>query len=222
MKKRGFLICFIGMDGTGKTTICRRLIKILDYYGLEFKYVHARLIPFVSKLFIFFGKIFLINKYDKIDYFKYSKLKKYKIKRYKYLFYIYAFVLFFDYIVQFIFKVGIPLIYKKNIICDRYVHDLIINDISVDMDLTKNDIMNLLNIVLPIFPKPDIIFLLDVDEKVAYQRKEDVPNIDYLIERRKIYLEIGTYCKMFIIDTSKNLDVLLNIVSSKIIEHFRF
>lgn len=55
---------------------------------------------------------------------------------------------------------------------------------------------------------PDILFLIDLPEEIAHKRKDDVPSVDYLRDRRKMYLYIGNEYKMTILDGSMPLDEL--------------
>jgi hypothetical protein len=45
-----------------------------------------------------------------------------------------------------------------------------------------------------------IVFLLDVDEQVAFARKNDVPNLQYLTCRRNIYLQIASHLNIPTVD----------------------
>jgi dTMP kinase len=47
-----------------------------------------------------------------------------------------------------------------------------------------------IHVGLLILPTPDVTFLVDLPEEVAYRRKNDVPHIDYLKDRRKVYHQI--------------------------------
>jgi len=116
--------------------------------------------------------------------------------------------LMFDYSLQIIFKVKLPLIFGKNIVCDRYIYDTMITDLSVDMNYSRDKVTNVLKNLLRFFPEPNITFLIDVPEEIAYKRKDDTPSIEYLRERREIYLDVGRKYGMIILDGSKRLEEL--------------
>ena len=71
-----------------------------------------------------------------------------------------------------------------------------------------DSIRRLLKKCFRIAPKPDIAFLIDLPEEIAYQRKNDTPSIGYLKERREIYLNIGNEYEMMILDGTKSLEEL--------------
>lgn len=209
MKSKGFLICFTGMDGTGKTTLSKELVKSLKERGIECKYVYARLTPIISKPFMLIGRlVFLRGRNMFENYSDYSNTKRTAIERNSFLSRIYQQILLFDYFFQVFFKVKVPLIFNKNIVCDRYVYDTVITDLSVDMNYSKDRVIDMLDNLLRIFPEPDTTFLIDVPEEIAYQRKDDTPSIEYLRERRDTYLNVGRECKMVILNGSKKLEEL--------------
>ena len=209
MKTKGFLICFTGIDGTGKTTLSKELVELLNEKGIKCKYVYARLNPFILKPFILLGGLVFLRRGEiSENYFEYSNTKRRAIEKHSFLSRIYQQILLFDYILQIFFKVKLPLIFGKNIVCDRYIYDTVITDLSVDMNYSRDRVMNLLDNLLRFSPKPDITFLIDVPEKTAYQRKNDTPSIGYLKERRDIYLDVGKEYEMVILNGSKSLKEL--------------
>jgi dTMP kinase len=73
--------------------------------------------------------------------------------------------------------------------------------------------------LLHLFPKPDLIFLVDVPEEIAYQRKDDVPSMDYLKVRRNSYLDIGEGYDMRLLDGCKDLTELKERVQKEVFEY---
>lgn len=219
MKDKGFLICFTGIDGTGKTALSKELVELLNKKGVKCRYVYGRLTPFILKPFILIGEwIFLRGKNAFEDYSQYSNRKRRALEKHSFLSRTYQQILLFDYAIQIIFKVKLPLIFGKNIVCDRYIYDTVITDLSVDMNYSKEKVISLLDNLLRFFPPPDIAFLIDALEKIAYRRKDDTPSIDYLKERRERYLDVGKEYEMVILDGSKSLEELKNSVQKEVFE----
>jgi len=222
MKTRGFLICFTGVDGSGKTTLSIELVKLLNSNRIKCRYVYGRLEPFILKPFMIIGrKIFLREKDMFNDYTEYSNTKKKAIKSNPFLSKVYQLILLFDYSLQLLFRIRLPLIFGKNIVCDRYVYDTVITDLSVDMDYSGHEIKKLLKKCFYIALKPDIAFLIDVPEEVAFQRKDDTPSIEYLKERRRVYLKIGEEYNMMLLDGSKDLTELKELVQREAFEYMK-
>ena len=218
-KKSPLLICFTGIDGTGKTTLSKELVELMNKKGVKCKYVYARLNPFILTPFILIGNwIFLRGKDISKNYLEYSNVKRKAIEKHSFLSRTYQQILMFDYRVQIFFKVKLPLIFGKNIVCDRYAYDTIITDLSVDMNYSKDTVMSMLNNLLRFFPEPDITFLIDVPEEIAYQRKDDTPAVEYLEERRKVYLDVGKAYGMMILDGSKSLEELKDSIQKEVFE----
>ncbi len=209
MKKKGMFICFTGMDGAGKTTLAKFLTKYLREEGIKVIYIYGRYVPIVLSPFMLMGKLlFLHNKDFYGDYSEYSNTKKTASKKHPILAGLYQHLLLFDYFFQVLFKVKLPLLFGKNIICDRYIYDTIVTDLSVDFNYTEEDVKKSLSKTLSLFPTSDITFLVDLPEEIAYQRKDDVPSIEYLRDRRKMYLYMGKEYKMIILDGTMPLDKL--------------
>lgn len=220
MRSKACLICFTGIDGTGKTTLSKELVELLNKKGVKCQYVYARLNTHILKPFVILGEwVFLRKKDISKNYSEYSNTKRKAIEKHSFLSYVYQQILLFDYLLQVFFKVKLPLIFGKNIICDRYVYDTVITDLSVDMNYSRDDTISILNNLLRFCPKPNITFLIDVPEEIAFQRKDDTPSIDYLKERRNIYLDIGKEEEMVILDGSKNLEELQYEIEKRVIQN---
>lgn len=219
MKHR--FICFTGIDGAGKTTQAKLLAKTLNEKGIKSKYVYNRYIPILWKPFMILAqKIFLKGKDKFKDYKGYSNTKR-RIFKNKLFHLAYQYIILGDYFFQILFKIKIPLRYT-NIVCDRYIYDTVITDLSVDLNYSKKEIKNLINNLFKIFPKPDIVFLIDINEEIAFKRKTDVPALEYLKERREIYSWLGREYKMIILSGENDIKELNNKIletTNKLIEN---
>ncbi|HED00782.1 MAG TPA: hypothetical protein ENN18_10425 [Proteobacteria bacterium] len=217
--RRRFLICFTGIDGSGKTTLSKELVASLNQKGVKCKYVYARLNPFMLKPFIILGEwIFLRRKNISHNYHDYSNTKKIAIKRHSFLSGLYQKILLFDYFIQIFFKVKLPLVFGKSIVCDRYVYDTVITDLSVDMNYSKDKALELINKLHHFFPEPDMTFLIDLPEEIAFHRKNDTPSLDYLKDRRELYLEIGEEYDMIFLDGLQTLEQLKQKIEQTVLQ----
>jgi len=183
--KKGKLVCFIGIDGSGKSTLSKMLYEHLKKRNIKCKHVYGRLLPKLTKpIFIIAQKIFL--KKSKSNYKLYSKTKQDIIKKHGFLSKIYTYLLLFEYFWLILFKIRIPLALGYMIVCDRYVYDTVINDFPVTTYREKC-IVSWINKIFEFAPYPDITFLVDVPEDVAMNRKDDIPDIEYVKEKRNLY-----------------------------------
>ncbi len=214
-------ICFTGIDGSGKSTLAQALVAELERKGVRSKYVYSRFRPLILKPIGRIGRLlFLRGKDIRNDYAEYSNAKK-ALFQTRFLPSVYERLLLFDYLLQAIFHVKLPLMLGKNIVCDRYVYDTIITDLAVDMSYSRGKVKRLLQHCFFLLPKPDLVFLIDVPEEVAFYRKNDVPSIDYLKERKKIYLDIAQECGMNILDGTQELMELESEVKEKVFQWAR-
>jgi dTMP kinase len=94
-----------------------------------------------------------------------------------------------EYRFEIFFKIYVPLKLGKSVLSDRYVYDTIIN-LSVNLNDSVEDFKANLFKFSASCPKPDLVVYVDVPEEVAFQRKDDIPSINYLKKRRKLYLTI--------------------------------
>ena len=85
-------------------------------------------------------------------------------------------------------------------VCDRYIYDTLITDFAVDMNLSVDRIQSLLDTCFAVVPQPDVNFLIDVSEEVAFARKNDVHSKKYLMDRRRIYQQIAQTHNMHILN----------------------
>ncbi|MEM0374364.1 MAG: dTMP kinase [Sulfolobaceae archaeon] len=98
------------------------------------------------------------------------------------------------------------------VIMDRYFYSTIAYQGAMGVDIKW------LKCVNSIFPNPDIIFLLDIDPKIALGRIKENDIFNYkeklssLYKVRKIYLELAKEFKMHVIDASKPLDEVIKTI----------
>lgn len=216
---RGYLICIIGIDGSGKTTQAKKLAANLRKKGQNSKYVYGRIIPVFPRPFMFLGKKMFLRKNNiYTDFNNYSTDKK-KLFNNRFLSAIYQNFILFDYLLQVFVKIQLPLLFGKTLVSDRYAYDTIITDLSVDLDYSDEKMKKMLRSLLKIIPKPDIAFLIDVPEEVAFSRKDDVPDIEYLKERRVNYLKVGAWCNMPVIDGAKSINEVEDLITNKTLDY---
>ncbi len=209
-------ICFTGIDGSGKSTLARRLVAKLESNGKKSQYVYSRFRPQLIRPLAAAGRsLFLRNKNIYKDYSEYSGTRK-SLFRNRFLSMVYERLLLFDYCMQTVMKVKRPLIRGVNVVCDRYVYDTVITDLAADMGYSQGKIARELKRCFWVLPKPDIVFLIDTPEDIAFSRKNDVPSVDYLRDRRMIYLQAGKEHNMIILDGAKDLDSLMMEIWAKV------
>lgn len=206
MGKQSRLICFIGIDGSGKTTLSKNVVSRLADRNYNCVYNYGRVKPVISRLLMATGRTFFLKRPKSAiytDYTNYTREKKEKLQN-KFFKKIFVSSLLIDQIIQLNYIIRLKRISGKTIICDRYIHDTIVTDIGSNLNYSSDEVVSLINFGLKFVPKPDLVFYVDIDEEIAFRRKNDVPDIEYLRERRVMYKNCSQILKFIFIDGSKS------------------
>ena len=197
------LIAIMGIDGSGKTTQTALLYKALKKLGYnKVKVIYAgntgiklgRKYSFYLSLplDIFIHRIMKMEKQD--FYEKYPKLASLE-----------EFLLFLNYILLVLPKILLCQRFFKVTIADRYVYDYVLSRVAFIGNL---HILN--QILLCMTPKPKVTILLDVDENIAYNRKNREKPLGELKVLRKLYLNLVIKLGGYSVQTSKSKTEVLN------------
>lgn len=216
MRKRwGMLICFVGMDGTGKTTQAKRLVAALQAKGIKSRYGWNGYEQFLTWPLIALGQALFLQKKDAFkDYAGYSQTKRGLFKN-GFLSWAYELLVLLDYLAQTMVKVVIPLMLGRTVVSDRYIYDLVVN-LAVDLDYPEAKIWSIVDKLSFLLPKPDLIFFLDNPEQVSYGRKSDIPSIAHLTNRRRIYLDMARKAGATVLDGSRGLEEVESAIQGEI------
>lgn len=203
------LINIIGIDGAGKTTLALNLAGHLQKKDASIRYRYcqyfAKLLYPVKRL----AKLTVMRRTDEFkDYNAYNTTKKTTSTRFPILAGIYAAIWLLDYILQSFYKISLPILSGKRLIIDRYIFD-----IAVNLSLTTNRKPEFAEKIIKSFfkfiPEPDRVIFIDLPEEVAFSRKDDIQDIEYLRERRERYLYLGKKFGFIIIDGTRTPEQLL-------------
>ena len=184
------LVAFIGIDGSGKTTISLKVTKLLNEMNEKSIYIS----PF-RYIFLNYFLEFVKRKGDATGVNPYLTVSKkpFPARLWPYLALI-------DNLMFFFVKIR-PLLAKyKYVICDRYFYDFYL---SFEYYGYADEFIKLL--CFKILPKPDLTFVLDVPPKIAYERKKEHP-LNFYVEQRRRYLHLASRFNLNLIDTSKEFD----------------
>jgi thymidylate kinase len=203
---KGKLICFTGIDGAGKTTLSKYLTETLVSRGLKYKYVYGRFLPVIVRPFWAASKLLFLRSKDlDKNYAEYTSAKKTRLRNPVFA-RMHELLLILDYSLQIVVKATIPLLFGTNLVCDRYVYDTVITDLAPDLGYSNDKVIQMIEFCLKYMPRPDLVFLIDVDEDTTLKRKTDVPDIQYLTDRRKIYTLLKSGEKMVLLNGSLSLE----------------
>lgn len=206
----------MGIDGSGKTALAKELFNTMNKKGFETKYWWCKFESFKLEYFLVKGfKRFFTNSGRSNWDGNFSK----RPHRNPPSLYVYQYFVIISYIYRIFLNIRLPLFFGRTVICDRYIYDALV-DFAIEFEYPKEKTQKMLKIFFSLTPKPDLIFLVDLPEEIAYKRKKDIPSISYLSKRREIYLEMQERINnVILLDGNKGLNELSDMIKSKAIEH---
>jgi thymidylate kinase len=206
---RGRLICLIGIDGSGKTTLAHGLVGWLGVRGQVYRYVYARFLPILVRPIWRIAKWLTRSRWDQRQgYAEYTARKRSMLKPGIFS-RLHETSILVDYWFQILIKVSLPLRMGRNLVCDRYIYDTVVSDLAPDLGYSTVRVMEVVDRFLAAMPKPDLVFLMDVPEAATLSRKMDVAAEEYLTERRGIYRALAHRERTFPLDGTLPAEQLL-------------
>jgi thymidylate kinase len=210
-------VCFSGIDGSGKTTLCKNVVAELRSNKVPSRYVYGRFLPvLVSPLFKITSSL-VLHKNGLQKQSEPAKQNKKRLLRNPVVLRLYVTGVLLDQLLRVLLKISLPSVFKKDVvICDRYLLDTIVTDVALACDLDDDEVVHLVNTSQRVFPKPSFFFLVDVPPAVAYQRKKDVHSLKALEQLSNTYLKTAKRVGATIIDGTLEPSKLTHIVLTKL------
>lgn len=172
------LIVFCGMDGTGKTTLAKKVTGFLEEHGHDFEFIHGHGYNVSQNTFA---------------------LSDETTRKLRYFFRCMVPLALMDNLCTYYFKYR-PILKSRFLVCDRYFYDKVARMMFYGIcdEFTAKAYLRLL-------PRPDFTFFLDIDPAEAFQRKQEYSKEEYQ-RFRQVYRFVADELEMPIIDTSLPLD----------------
>jgi len=192
MKKS--IICFIGTDGAGKSTIISELKKRLEG-EIKVKSVYFGWKPFLptTKLLSFILKKKKYQIADKMN-LKTNKTSGERFNLFQEVMLSYYYI---EYLSRYIFQLRL-LSHKKIILVDRYFYDLYAHYHYAEHSY-------IFPFLLKLMPKPDLTFFLTADIQTAKERKPEM-DLKLLQEHYQRYQKISGLIGAKIVTTDQKLE----------------
>jgi thymidylate kinase len=181
------LVCILGIDGAGKTTLAQALVKRLAEHDRRAVYHYGRIVPFFSRALMALGRrVFLRRQNFWRDYSGYRAQKQQRMKN-PLLRTLFAASVWTDLLIQ-SWWMRLKMGRRFDImVLDRYVYDTLINEMAVHFASTPEAFLRQTRAALALVPKPDLLFYIRVPVETAFSRKDDIPDPSFLEERRNYY-----------------------------------
>ena len=186
------IVSFMGVDGSGKSTLIKLLRKKLKNKFTKIKYIHLR--PY----------LILLDK-STVQSNPHNSKETWPILlnlvRILYWLIIYRF-----YFYLFANKSG------QLIIFDRYAHDLMIDPIRYKFNLP----INIAKFILDLFPNPNLWIVVNAPIKVLEKRKKELPTKE-LKRQIRTYLNFAKQKKnSIVVNTNNSVQSCLSVIIKKI------
>lgn len=210
---RGMLVCFTGIDGSGKTTQAERVVAEFEDLGVPAMHVWARWRPFFS--YPFMGVLYVVLGWRRKDYHKSSILKR-----------IWGYLLLIDHSLFFL-RYIYPGLLRGRVVCiDRYVVDQLV---EMRYDGLYNE--RAARLLIRLLPTPSETFMMDVPAEEAVSRKDDTQEMldrlhidtdarSYLEERRALFHEVTDDLDVTLIDTTRPIEETHAEVADRVFESY--
>jgi thymidylate kinase len=190
---RSIVISFMGVDGSGKSTLIELLRKKLKNKFKKIKYVHLR--PYL---------ILLDKSTIQANPHKTKKTWPILLNFIRILYWLIIYRLFF-----YLFA-NKP---RQLIIFDRYADDLMIDPIRYKFNLPNR----ITKFILNFFPNPSLWIVLNAPIKVLEKRKKELPTKE-LKKQIRIYLNFAKQRKnSIVINTNNSVQSSLSLIIKKLI-----
>ncbi|MBN2071282.1 MAG: hypothetical protein JW814_07495 [Candidatus Krumholzibacteriota bacterium] len=204
--KRGILV-LSGLDGTGKSSQASILSGRLASSGVKNVMIWNRWKPFFSAPLVFLARRSLsrTKNAQTAEYSSFTAAKKDKmrspVKRK-----LWQAMVWSEYAVQ----VNLRLLFHnypyRAIISDRYLFDTLV-DMAVNFSIPPSRLGELFdNILFRFFPRPAMAIFFDIDPEKGATRKSDGTPVEYLDDRRALYLEMAKMTGSPVIDSALPID----------------
>lgn len=199
---RAKLVCVLGIDGSGKTTLTTSLKARLEADGKRTEYVWCGWRSFESLP----GRAMkrLLRRGDRRVAAGTARSGSPRA--------VYPFAIV-DYILNTLPKMRRALRRTDFVVSDRYVYDVTAAFVAA----ANARVSRRYTFFHRLYPRPDHLFYIDVPAEVAMARKDDVPSREYLIGLQKAYAEVLPRDRVTILDGTQPSAVLLDIIYKKVV-----
>ena len=185
-----FVIAFMGVDGSGKSTLIKKLNKRLKKKYKRIKYLHLR--PY-----------FFLKDTRTVNQNPHGQKLRSKLV---------SFLIIFNWL--FVYRVFFFINLKlKNqlIIFDRFAHDLLIDKARYRLNLSQK----FTKYILSLFPEPNLWLILNAPIKLVEKRKKELPTKE-LKRQMKEYLSFSKKkSNSLIINTSYEIEKNISLILRK-------
>ena len=221
MTQPALLICFIGIDGSGKTTQAQLLVDWLTSRGVESTYVWSRgEVLAIRKIFLSLGRRVLGTSTREIasdqESYRSYQSRKSKLMENPLVRTLWSAMIHPEHLVQINRDIRRKMRNGCVVVCDRYLWDS-----TVDLAVLNNKnpawlLSGLNRIKWKFVPQPTITFFIDIPPEEAIKRKNDIPSFEDVQRRANLYRYLAEHESLTVIDGCGDVATIQNVVTTTV------
>lgn len=182
------MICFMGLDGSGKSTSIEYACRQLKSRGYKVEIVRAAYVIVFLRGVITLGKKLLMKKDSDPfsgDYRAYLESLRRNADRGG-VYQIFSFLTTMEFKAQIFFQIRLKRWLGRTLLVDRYIYDNVVT-YAANLDLGEEYMEKTMNGKWKRVPRPDKIIYIQTPVEVCCARKDDIPDPLYLEIRQPRY-----------------------------------
>lgn len=210
-------ICFMGLDGSGKSTGIEYARRTLEERGVRVKVVRAAYVVKVMSFFVKVGKKLLLKeKSDPYggDYKSYLEgLRRQSRKGFAYR--VFSALTTFEFKCQIFFNITLQRLFGRTLLVDRYIYDNAVT-YAANLGLGEEYMRETIEKKWRRAPKPARIIYIKTPVEVCLSRKDDIPDPLYLEIREPLYQRIAEMYDARVISGDDGLSRMQNEIMAEV------
>lgn len=205
------IICFIGLDGSGKSTSIEHAYNELKKQDMKVEIVRVAYVVKVMSFCVKIGKRILLKKDSDPytgDYKSYLRKMRSQAQN-GFIYNVFSFLTTLEFKAQIFFNIQVKRWMGKILLIDRYIYD---NAITYAANLGKGEkyIRQTIEGKWKHSPKPDLIIYIKTPVEICCLRKDDIPDPLYLQIREPLYETLASIYDVKTISGSQEKGAMLD------------
>ena len=186
IRRRGLLVAFSGVDGSGKSTQVDLLEDSFGKIHVGVLRIRSRWRPVLSlPLLVIMRRL----GYARVHRAGGVYIVETRLPSTGGLTSLWCILTQVENIVKTGVKLVFPLLLGRTVICDRYALDMVVDGMASLHDWPGRTRLGFQ--LLRLLPKPNFAFFMDIEPEVAFKRKPDLPGLGDYVERLRLYRELS-------------------------------
>ena len=203
---RGRLICILGPDGSGKTTLASGLVRRFEENDVRasltwFRFQHFFVLPILALC-----RVIGLTEYVHADGYRFGVWRFYRSRLLRK---VTPMAMLVDTWLFSMIRVWLPLMLGETLVCDRHVHDTLV-DLMLGTHEPELDRSMVGRCFLRLVPRDAQVFVVDAPPETIIERRPAMAHDPTLAERRRLYQALARRHGLTVIDNSRSPEASLS------------